>query len=262
MTAPEYGKYYPDYFLEPPEPEHYAPSFITDGFNKVIEPLQRHSSDVLNGWELAILAGVLLLIIVNKRLYPRQFTQIFSVFRGTSQTNQLLREWTPIQSFINFSLELCFALVFSMFVQKSVVVLSFSNEYNTFPVYLVITLIVVAVTILRYIIMSLVEKIFDQHDVFDRQSAVDLAVKTVLLSVMTPMVLLLLYNPYSPFVLTGIGIILAGMLLRSVYEFIETRVFSKISSFYIFLYLCALETIPITVVVVACYRLVETGQML
>ena len=77
MTDLECGKYYSDSLLVPPEPEHYAPSFITEGFNKVIEPLQRHSSDVLNGWELAILAGVLLLIIVNKRLYPRKFTQIF-----------------------------------------------------------------------------------------------------------------------------------------------------------------------------------------
>ena len=262
MTEPEYGKYYPDYLVEPPTTGHYVPSFLTEGFNKVIEPLQRHTNDVLNGWELAVLAAVLLLVIANKRIYPRQFSQIFSVFRGTSQTNQLLREWTPIQSFINFSLQLSFILVLSLFVQKSIVVLTFSNQYNTFNAYLLILLAATTITILRYVVMFLVEKIFNQHDVFDRQTAIDLAVKTVALAAMTPLVLLLLYNPYSPFVMTGVAFMLLAMLLRSVYEFVETRVFSKISSFYIFLYLCALETTPILMVMVACYRLLKTGQVL
>ena len=262
MTEPIiFGKYYSDSLFVEPEPEHFVPSFITDGFDKVIEPLERVSSNILNGWDLAILAAVLLLIIVNKQIYPRQFIQIFSVFKGTSQTNQLLREWTPIQSFINFSLQVSLSLVFAMFIQKSVVVLSFSDEYNTLPIYLIISFVVLALIVLRHLVMLAVEKIFDLPDVFDRQSAVDLATKTVLLLLLVPIVLLLLYNPYSPFVMIGVGVSLATFLTRVVYEFVETRVFVKISSFYIFLYLCALEIIPVLVIVVACYRLLKTGSV-
>lgn len=262
MEEFEFGKYYCDTMFKAPEPEQYAPGFITEGFNRVIEPLQRVTGDILNGWDLAILAAVLILIIVNKQVYPRQFVQVFTVFKGSSQTNQLLREWTPLQSFINFSLQIGFILVFSMFVQKSLVVLSFSDDYNTFTAYLTISAIILAVSILRLIIMGSVEKIFNRHDVFDRQMAVDLAVKTVLLLILIPLVLLLLYNPYSAFVMTGVGVVLAALLLRNIYEFFETRLFAKMSSFYIFLYLCTLEIMPISVVVVACVRLLKTGSVI
>lgn len=262
MTEPVFGKYYYDSLFAAPEPEPLVPSFITEGFDKVIEPIERASNNILNGWDLVILAAVLLLILVNKQIYPRQFSQLFSVFKGTSQTNQLLREWTPIQSFINFSLQVCFGLVLAMFIQKSVVVLSFSNMFNTISAYLIILLVILATTVLRHLVMLAVEKIFDLPDVFNRQTAVELAVKTVLLLLLIPLVLLLLYNPYSPFVMTGLGVALVAFLARLVYEFIEIRVFAKISSFYIFLYLCALEIIPMLVIAVACYRLLKTGTAL
>ncbi len=262
MPEFEFGKYYEDSMFKAPEPEHFAPGFITVGFKKVIEPLQRVTDDILNGWDLAILAVVLLLIIVNKQLYPRQFSQIFSVFKGSSQTNQLLREWTPLQSFINFSLQSSVVLVFSMFVQKSIVVLSFSNEYNSFVTYLVISAVVFAITLLRTFIMWAVEKIFNCHDVFERQTAIDLAVKTVLLLILVPIVILLLYNPYSTFVVTGIVFVLSSLLLRVIYEFVETRLFAKMSSFYIFLYFCVLEIMPILLIIVACKRLMETGSVI
>ena len=78
-------------------------SFITSGFEGVISPMVRVTHEVLSGWNLIVLAAVLLLVVINKQLYPRQFRQLLSVPGGVAHTNQLLREWTPTRSFIGFS---------------------------------------------------------------------------------------------------------------------------------------------------------------
>ena len=78
-------------------------NFITSGFEGVISPMERVTHEVLSGWNLIILAAVLLLVVLNKQLYPRQFRQLLSVPGGVAHTNQLLREWTPTRSFIGYA---------------------------------------------------------------------------------------------------------------------------------------------------------------
>ena len=48
-----------------------VPSFITSGFQGTLIPLPRMSYEVLQGWNLALLGLLLLLIVLNKQLYPR-----------------------------------------------------------------------------------------------------------------------------------------------------------------------------------------------
>ena len=97
-------------------------SFITSGFEGVISPMVRVTHEVLSGWNLIVLAAVLLLVVINKQLYPRQFRQLLSVPGGVAHTNQLLREWTPTRSFIGFSFLISYILVISLFVQKTCVI--------------------------------------------------------------------------------------------------------------------------------------------
>ena len=68
-----------------------VPSFITSGFHGTLTPLVRMSYEILQGWNLALLGLMLLLIVLNKQLYPRQFRQVLSVPGGVAHTNQLLR---------------------------------------------------------------------------------------------------------------------------------------------------------------------------
>ena len=88
-------------------------SFVTSGFNGVVSPMARITHDVLDGWNLIILAAVLLIVVINKQLYPRHFHQLLSVPGGVSHTNQLLREWTPTRSFIGFSFLASYIVVMS-----------------------------------------------------------------------------------------------------------------------------------------------------
>lgn len=230
-------------------------SFITSGFEGVISPMVRVTHEVLSGWNLIVLAAVLLLVVINKQLYPRQFRQLLSVPGGVAHTNQLLREWTPTRSFIGFSFMISYIVVIALFVQKTLVVFSRDvSAYNSFEVFSIVCACVAGWIILRHLILALMSWMFRQKDLVTRQITVDLSISTFCFMVIMPVTLLVLYIPNTIFVWIGIGILFVTALIKLFLEFVETRVFSKMPSLYIFLYFCTLEIVPLTLILVAGMR--------
>ena len=108
-------------------------SFITQGFEGIISPMERVTHEVLAGWNLIVVAVVLLLVVINKQLYPRQFRQLLSVPSGVAHTNQLLREWTPTTSFIGYTFFLSYVMMVALLLQKAFVIFSRDvAQYNGF----------------------------------------------------------------------------------------------------------------------------------
>ena len=239
-----------------------VPSFITEGFHGTLTPMLRMTYEILQGWNLALLGLMLLLIVLNKQLYPRQFRQVLSVPGGVAHTNQLLREWSPMGSFLCVSFSLGYVLLLALFVQKSCVVLSHDVlAYNGWRMYWTITAGVLGWVMLRYLILHFANWLFDTRDTIDRQMTVQFSISIFTLIVMIPIVLLLLYNPTKYFVWIGIAVLGLAAVLRLVLGVIETRVSTKISSFYIFLYLCALEIAPLATLVTAGWRYFSQGTV-
>ena len=239
-----------------------VPSFITSGYHGTFTPMLRMSYEILQGWNLALLGLMLLLIVVNKQLYPRQFRQVLSVPGGVAHTNQLLREWNPMRSFICASFTVGYILLVSLFVQKSCVVLSHDvATYNGRPMFWTICAIMTGWVLLRYLMLHFVNWLFEARDTVDRQMTVQFSISIFTLIVMIPIVLLLIYNPIKYFVWVGFGLLVLAAVFRLVLGVIETRVATKISSFYIFLYLCALEIAPIATLVTAGWRYFSQGAV-
>ena len=232
-----------------------VPSFITEGFHGTLTPMLRMTYEILQGWNLALLGLMLLLIVLNKQLYPRQFRQVLSVPGGVAHTNQLLREWNPMGSFLCVSFSLGYVLLMALFVQKSCVVLSHDVlAYNGWRMYWTLAAGVTAWVVFRYLMLHFVNWLFDTRDTIDRQMTVQFSISIFTLIAMIPIVLLLLYNPTKYFVWIGVAVLGLAAVLRLVLGVIETRVSTKISSFYIFLYLCALEIAPLATLVTAGWR--------
>ena len=157
-----------------------VPGFITTGFEGIINPIVRVTHDVLSGWNLIVLGAVLLLVVINKQLYPRQFRQTLSVPGGVAHTNQLLREWNPNRSFIGFSFLLSYAVVMALFVQKACVVFSRDvSAYNGFRVFCIILACIVGWLLLRHLILVWVAWLFREKEVVPRQSTVQLSTATL-----------------------------------------------------------------------------------
>ena len=239
-----------------------VPSFITEGFHGTLTPMLRMTYEILQGWNLALLGLMLLLIVLNKQLYPRQFRQVLSVPGGVAHTNQLLREWSPMGSFLCVSFSLGYVLLLALFVQKSCVVLSHDVlAYNGWRMYWTLAAGVLGWVLLRYLILHFANWLFDTRDTIDRQMTVQFSISIFTLIVMIPIVLLLLYNPTKYFVWIGIAVLGLAAVLRLVLGVIETRVSTKISSFYIFLYFCALEIAPVATLVTAGWRYFSQGSV-
>ena len=239
-----------------------VPSFITSGFRGTVTPMLRMSYEILQGWNLALLGLMLLLIVLNKQLYPRQFRQVLSVPGGVAHTNQLLREWNPLRSFICVSFTLGYILLIALFVQKSCVVLSHDMlKYNGWDVFWTLSAIVAGWVLLRYLMLHFVNWLFQTRDTVDRQMSVQFSISIFTFIVMIPIVLLLLYNPTKYFVWMGIVLLGLAAVFRLILGIIETRVATKMSTFYIFLYLCALEIAPIATLVTAGLRYFGNGAV-
>ena len=239
-----------------------VPSFITSGFRGTMTPMLRMSYEILQGWNLALLGLMLLLIVVNKQLYPRQFRQVLSVPGGVAHTNQLLSEWNPLRSFLCVSFTLGYVLLISLFVQKSCVVLSHDvATYNGWAMFWTICAIMTGWLLLRYLMLHFVNWLFEARDAVDRQMTVQFSVSIFTLIVMIPVALLLIYNPIKYFVWVGFGLLVLAAIVRLVLGIIETRVATKVSAFYIFLYLCALEIAPIATLVTAGWRYFGHGSV-
>ena len=239
-----------------------VPSFITSGFGGNITPMPRMTYEIVQGWNLAILGVMLLLIVLNKQLYPRQFRQILSVSGGVARTNQLLREWNPVRSFLGASFTLGYIVLMTLFVQKSCVILSREVlQYNNTKVFGILCAAVAGWVLARYLFLYFVNWLFEAHDTVDRQMAVQFSVSILTLIAMVPMLLLLLYNPTSLFVWVGFAILGIAAILRLIIGIIETRVSTKLPTFYIFLYFCALEIAPFATLVTAGIRYFGKGSV-
>lgn len=243
-----------------PMPDTTFNSFVTQGFEGVITPLVRDTHEILSGWNLVILAAVLLLVVINKQSYPHQFRQLLSVPGGTAHLNQLLREWNPSNSFIGFSFTLSYILVMGLFVQKTFVILSRDvSRYNGFDVYCIMAACVAAWYLLRLLSMSVMGWLFNQKELVIRQTTIELSLSSYCFLVFQPVMWLVLYIPSSIFVYVGFGILILTAVLRFFLQFFDTRVFYKIPSFYIFLYFCTLEIVPLVLVLVAGLRYFATS---
>ena len=239
-----------------------VPSFITSGFHGTLTPLVRMSYEILQGWNLALLGLMLLLIVLNKQLYPRQFRQVLSVPSGVAHTNQLLREWNPLRSFLCVSFTLGYILLIALFVQKSCVIFSHDVlKYNGWPMFWTLCACVAGWVLLRYLMLHLVNWLFNTRDTVDRQMTVQFSISIFTLIVMIPLVLLLIYNPIKYFVWIGFCLLGLAAVFRLVLGVIETRISTKMSSFYIFLYFCALEIAPIATLVTAGWRYFSQGAV-
>ena len=230
-------------------------SFITSGFEGVISPMERVTHEVLAGWNLIVVAAVLLLVVINKQLYPRQFKQLLGVPSGVSHTNQLLREWTPTKSFIGYTFFISYVLMVALLLQKAFVIFSRDvTQYNGFSFFGILCGCVAGWVVLRYLTFAVVSWLFQQKDIVVRQTTVDLSISAYSFMALLIVVLLVSYIPNTIFVWTGIGILFASTLVKLFLEVIETRVFSKMPSFYIFLYFCTLEIAPVVLLLMAGMR--------
>lgn len=236
---------------------------VTENIAKTLEPQLRFQADISPSWNFIVVFVSLLLLVINKHMFTQRFKTMFDISYKKSDVDKMTREWNPIASFTGFSVVVVYIAVVSLIIQKLVLVLSGNTIlYSSFGFYLDVCTFVSAYLIIQYLVVTLygwlfgIEAAASHHEVTHLSTMMSLDVMLTLLS------LIILFYPTKIILTVAVAIILIITAIRIVKIFFELQILSKLNSLNIFLYLCTLEIIPISIAITMVCRLILTNCVL
>ena len=184
-------------------------------------------------------------------LYVSNFKQVNQVIKGfylSRYANQLSRDEFSPGNRVTVFLTLLFVLTLSLFISQTLSYYGIGNFANNFSrLYLISTAAVTLIYLIKLITVSLTGFIFQAQKVStDYVMTIFLYCNTLGLFMFPVVICLAFVRQVSPAVFIYAGIIMIAL-------FISTRIFRGFiiwmnglrgSTFYLFLYLCALEILP------------------
>ena len=201
-------------------------------------------------WISLLIVFSIILFAIAKFSYHKRFLQLFKVFFVTRLFNQFTRESGVFKERISFFLFGIFLIVFSLFTYN--VFINFStNSYS------VLTSIVLFFKIFISICLFCLLKLIGYHIVgfiFKREKETsDFVLNIFVFSeiigiVLIPIVVIHTYLNNTSFMYVGL-ILIFSLYVYSLFKgLIYSTSFSKISVYYLFLYLCTLEVLPLFII--------------
>lgn len=235
---------------------------VANGFSGEMVDMPRVVNAFFSDWNLVIILSVAILLVINKQLFFTHFQQLLSSLFSNKSFGQMNREWTPGRSFLGLSGYLSALFTFSLFAQKFFVLKTNNFDcYNSFGFYRQLCLFFAIFFLAKHLIINFMGWLFRTKEASLHFSNLHISLLTVSSVVMLPLILIVLFNPYMTVVVVCALILIVLWLIYVYRSFVEIVLFSKINSFYIFLYFCTLEIIPYWVIVELVVRMIGTSTI-
>lgn len=196
--------------------------------------------------------GILILIFfygfVNN-IYPQYFSKLFKQFSQSSLRMIQYREQLLQNSLGSLIINICFILSFSLMstlliFNRHLLALSFWEGF--FYISLFFTFLYIG----KYISLQIAGYVFNSKELVNTYIFVVFMINKVLGVLLVPFILVLAFSKpiFHPYAIGGAALITVLLILYR-YLFSLTSVSNKlhISSFHFFLYLCAFEILPLTI---------------
>jgi hypothetical protein len=203
-------------------------------------------------WMLIPLVAVVLTLGILKRTY---FQQLSVFFRSTVfffVSSKITRESSVLWNRIFFSLDLIYFISVPLLLAYIAPYFNFttSSNYGILSLALFILLGVIVFRIFRFASTKLIGYVSDHSEVFDTLYTNQLLYTRALGVVIVPFLIILGYSTesvriYALYFLATISVI---VLLFRVFRTLQVFINKGFSLFYLILYLCALEIIPILII--------------
>ena len=236
---------------------------VTENIAKTLESQARFPVDVSPSWNFIVVFVSLLLLVINKHVFTQRFKIMFDISYKKSDIDKMTREWNPIASFTGFSVVIIYISIVSLIIQKLVLVFSGNAIlYSGFGFYLDVVVFVSAYLIIQYLIVTLFGWLFGIEAAASHHEVTHLSTMMSLDVILTLFSLIILFYPTRLILMVGVSIILIITGARVVKIFFELQILSKLNSLNIFLYLCTLEIIPISIAITMVCRLILTNCVL
>jgi hypothetical protein len=222
-------------------------SFVSVHTKSTLNAIERPDTPEASQMETIIILISFGLVVGARQLFPRKFSQGLLSSTASSHLNQMLREWVPIKHFLGFVYFLLYILTFSLFLYHiSHIVLSDGLGYGFVArTYWTICLIVATVLVSKTLLIILLAKLFrtkkQSVNYLGNQLSFFLVGGIYFLAIS----LVLVYGKGFIGLELGVTFVAIFMIYRLIRSFFSALPERPYGLLYLFLYLCALEIMPL-----------------
>lgn len=229
----------------------YAGNLLQIGNNSIAQ-----SAKYGNDWVLFVLLVVLVIITWVRIYHLKRFWQLLQAFMSSLQVDHIIRENDRLMGSVLSAFNAVFYLVASVFVYMLISHLHFEQSLDSIiHPYLIVLFVVIIVYQFKSWALKLLGVMFYEADLAAKYTFNVLLMNKILGLLLLPIVVLLSYVKLGGayLIITGCVFIVVLYLLRIRRGIIIISNQTNLSYFHLFLYLCALEILPLSVLVRICY---------
>lgn len=218
-----------------------------------LNPVLRNTPAGPEEWTTLVLLLGFVLLVLSRRLFPRLFAQSIQASLANNHLNQMLRENNPANHFIGILFFTSYSLLFALFLY---VMLPAPGGMHTYAgsapamhTYATIVIMILLMLIFKLWVTRILARLFRTVELATYFTAHHFSFFLIGSFLFLILLLLNLYNPED--ILLIISLLIAGLFLvyRFIRSFIVTLPLAQFGFLYLFLYLCALEIVPLMLLV-------------
>ncbi len=211
-----------------------------------IQPAKRDL--ISNDWLLGLFIFILLLILWIKIFYKKYFSLLFGSLLSYQLSLKLLREKNIMTRRVSLVLNFIYSIVLAVFLLR---ILEFYEikifKFNTFETLLLLINLIIIISLIRLFILNLVGIVFNSAQIFNEYIHNNYIINKNLGLFLFPLLIMQVYITEKIkiiFIITGISLIIISYVIR-LYRGFQIIIKKDIFLFYLILYLCTLEILPV-----------------
>ncbi|MBR4155166.1 MAG: DUF4271 domain-containing protein [Bacteroidales bacterium] len=223
--------------------------FVTEKPEEWGGPQLRDVSYISPGWNFVILFLAMIIVVLNKFLFPQRFASIMAMSFQNAGSDRIIRENPPFFNIISMSSVVAFVMTLSIFVQKFYVIYGGNDIlYDNMSFFFDVVMVVAAVFIFNYLLTLFYSWLFKADALLHFHVNLHISTMTTTNVILIPLMLILFFYPYRFLCVVIIAILLILFSIRFIKLLIEVRMLSKLNFVNIFLYLCTVEILPVLII--------------
>lgn len=229
-------------------------TFVTHGLKKShMMIFEKKINETLNPWYGLLVMLMFMIIVLSKVIYPRRFQQFLKASLNNNGLSQLLREWHPLSNSLSYIYSFVYFLGLSIMIVSIIdylgggldlsgnAIVDFGILFGGISVYV----------IGKYQTIIGLSILFNVKDSGVRYLANQIVFSLISSLIMIPILLMLIYNAAPSVIYFGLALITIIQFWRILRSFAVGLSENDFGLLYLFLYLCALEIVPILLLVKA-----------
>ncbi len=227
-------------------PDTLSVSALQDNATLSIEPVRR---DVIsNDWILGLFMFISLLFLWVKTFYKKYFSLLLGSLLSYQVSLKLMRERNIITRRVSFILNFIYAIVLAAFILKTFEFYEIKIfNFSKFETLLILINFIIILSVMRLFILNLVGLIFNSTQIFNEYIHNNFIINKNLGLFLFPLLIMQVYIAEEIkiiFIITGISLIIISYIIRF-YRGFQIIIKKDIFLFYLILYLCTLEILPV-----------------